>query len=385
MNMLRKTLSLLGTGLLYLALTAHTLAQTPAPATEPAWQKNGTFQRSASLPEQAAKAEADGQLLRAAKIYGKMATLATRNENRAFALVRRGDCLYTASKFKDSYRAYEKALNDTAFYVSLENVLERVRSLAEAFAKGEGVFFASSGTALAIQAHELILKVSPVGEQASQDRLKLAELYRENGNRDEARLTYREIIRRGPATPAAGRARLELGKLLLAEARVADADGELVRQADRELKTFLGQAATEANRNEVEALLRETAEIQATRLLELGQFYNQPAQLRLTAARRYLNDVNNRYPGTDAARKAASILTGLDAIPAAEPPAQPVATQPADASVAPMETILKESVQTPDAQTTPVNQQPLYIPENTDDAQPKKWLLPLYDLNEEGK
>jgi tetratricopeptide (TPR) repeat protein len=361
------------------------MAQTPTPEMEPAWQKNGVFQRSVSLPEQAAKAEAAGQLLQAAKIYGKMATLAKRNENRAFALVRRGDCLYTAKEFKSAYQAYEKALNDAAFYVSLENLLGRVRSLAETFARGEGVFFASSGTSLAIKAYELILKLSPVGEQASQDRLKLAELYRESGSRDEARLTYREIIRRGPTTPAAGLARLELGKVLLGEARVADADGELVRQADLELKTFLSQAATDANRGEVEALLRETAEIQATRLLELGQFYNQPAQRRLVAARRYLNDVSKRYPGTDAARKAASILTGLDAIPAAEPIAQPASTGSAVESAAPMETILKESVQTPEAQTAPVENQRLYIPENTGDGQSQKWLLPLYDLNEEGK
>lgn len=279
---------------------------------DPAWEAAAGLFGHGDWPEQAEALRRKGRYAKAAKRYLKMAAKATRPESRVYAYTRAGDCHFEARNYNSAFDAYESALEGTAMDIKFDHVLERIRALAEKFEQGDGRFFGRSLSS-AIEAWELIREIMPLSETAPSDRLHLANLYRENGDVEEATAGYRTLIEQYPGATEARYAHFHLAKMLLKRAAFGDQDGALTEEAANLLETYLEVAPEDTKKRErAENLLRSVREDRATTILERAQFYLWPAHHRPEAARRYLAKLQQPpYDNTAVAKQAVGMLRQL--------------------------------------------------------------------------
>jgi len=298
------------------------------------------FSRQKELARQGEQAENRGDYTAAAKAYRKSSLYALDNRTRAGLLLRQAECYVQAADPYEAFTAYKTLLESYPLHVPYDRVLPRLRQLAGDFERGAGSWFGFSNRTKAIEVYELILQETPVGSGAIQDSLNLGALLAATDRSAEAIPVYREALKRFPGDPLAPQLRLELGMLLAEDSRTGDGDGQQARQAVRELQTFAKARPDDPRKADAEALVALIDERRAEALYNLGQFYLKPAHRREPAARRYLNDVVRDHPGTVAASQAETLLASLGPAPVTpeEPePARVVAapgTSPAAKAVA---------------------------------------------------
>jgi len=342
--------------------------------------------KKASLLRKAQSLESRGKWRAAAKRYRKAEKYAAEDRERADFVFRRGECFFRAEQPYPAYEAYKQALASYPMFVPFEQVIDRLRGLAEQFAEGRGAPLGLSNRGIAIEVYELILKKAPAGKKAPADALRLGQLQAETKQSELAVLTYRDLIKRHPLSEQAATARVEIAELLLELSQEGDGDGRLVRQARRELETVLAKAPKDERREEAEALLSKADERQADALCGLGEFYLRDSHQRLSAARRYLHDVVREYPSTKSATMAKALLQQVAILQEAEPAKPAPAATPAPVpepspGVAPPKPAEKTVVRPPAKEMTPDKlrkrspDKPLRAQEGAG-----KWLLPLEDF-----
>jgi outer membrane assembly lipoprotein YfiO len=332
------------------------------------------------LTAKAADYESRGKFKAAARVYKKIARLATIDMNQATAYLRQGDCEYTAGRERRTVDAYKKAIEYTA-YVPINRVVDRLRELAEAFAAGKASLFHVGDPDTAIEIYEVVQRYAPAGRNAAADSLRLAQLQAETDRTEEAIVTCRELLRRHEGSREEPEARFLLAGLYLKSAESGDGDGYQTRQAQAELEELVALFPEHSSASESQRLLQSIRRKQAATTLELGRFYTSKSHLRLPAARRYLWDVVSLYGDTPAAGEARNLLLAMGEDPTSLPP---VALPEPAAPAPPPE---RSSAAAP---PPPTESQPAMLPpQRTDGGSGResvrqreavsKWLLPLED------
>lgn len=354
------------------------------------------YSRQKELVRQGEAAESLGHWATAAKAYGKSRLYALDNRTRAQLVLREAECWSQGGKLYKALDAYKTLLESYPLHVPYDRVLPRLRQLAGDFERGAGSRFGFRNRTKAIEVYELILQETPVGSGAIQDSLNLGGLLTAAQRQEEAISVYREALKRFPGDPQAPQMRLELGRLLADGSRHGDGDGQVARQAVRELDAFVKAKPDDPQRGDAQFLLSLIDERRADALYELGRFYLRPVHRREPAARRYLAEVVRDYPGSTAASKASQLLASLGpapatpefpveavpavataAAPAAAPEEPPPAAKPAKVK-APARRLLDGFL--PGGRADEGKPRTFRTLEEREDV--KKWLLPLGDVNE---
>ncbi len=282
---------------------------------DPAWEETGGLFGHGDLLERARRFEEKGRPAKAAKTHLRMADIATHAQARTFARTRAGDLFFKAGKYTAARDAYKEALAEAAGHIRYVHILEQLRKLTEKFENGAGRWFGGNLSS-AIDTLELILETSPLGEHAAADRLKLADLHRKNGDYEQATAAYRSLLHQYPRKQVAQHARFRLAEMLLKRGRLGDRDGSLHQEAKTLLEQYMA-AATESteHRKEAEAMLEETHQFEARRILEKARFYTWEIHRRPEAARRYLAMLDEPpYDDTPAAAQAKQIERELQEV-----------------------------------------------------------------------
>ncbi|MBT3376793.1 MAG: tetratricopeptide repeat protein [Lentisphaerae bacterium] len=328
--------------------------------------------------ERAESLERLGRFKAAAKRFGVLASEVESRGDAAQFTFRQAECLFRAGELHDAYEVYEELLEKHPLHAPFADILQRLRDLAERFARGEGTFLAVRNRALAADIYEGILERAPTGQRAAGDTLRLAELQTAMGTPDDAVFTYRQLLKAFPRAKEVADARLALGRLLLEVSGRGDGDGTLARQARSQLEAFIRHNPKHERRGEADLLLAIISERQARSLYELGEFYQRDAHRRAPASRKYLHDVLHEYPDTTYAVLARLLLEQVDQSEE-EAPAPLVARPKASGPKAPRSrTVLpRPEDMTPERRSAPKTYKPLGESQN-----PKKWLVPLSDLNQ---
>jgi tetratricopeptide (TPR) repeat protein len=375
-------------------LSAALLALAGAVACMAAEEGYGKYSRQRELARQGEQLENRGKYKAAAKAYGKSRLYAVDNRTRAGLLLREAECHVQRADPYDAFDAYTSLLESFPLHTPYDRVIPRLRQLAGDFERGRGSWLGIRNRSKAIEVYELVLQETPVGSGIIQDSLTLGGLLTATKRPAEAIVVYREALKRFPGDPLAPQLRLELGRLLTDECRTGDGDGQVARQAVRELRTFVQNSPDDPARPDAEFLLALVDQRRADALVSLAQFYLRPAHRREPAARRYLSDAIRDYPGTTAADEAGVLLASLGPAPVVpemqpEPgpaPAPAIAGTPA--ATAPVAQPAKEKG--PDRRLL----EGLLPGGTVDEGPPRemrslqdrdrvgKWLLPLGDLNE---
>jgi tetratricopeptide (TPR) repeat protein len=312
----------------------------------------------------------------AAKRYARAAAETEDKRERARLELRQAECLLRAGKLRSAFEAYQKLLDTYPFFVPYSKVVAQLHEIAARFAQGEGAVFAGTSRELAVEVYQFILMKAPAEAAAAADALRLARLQTDMEDYEDAVFSYRDVIKRYPRAPEAADARVERARVLLTLSERADADGRLVGEARNELTAFIRLYPEHQRRAEADELYARTQERQATALVQLGEFYLRPAHERVPAARRYLHDTVRRYPDTEAAALAKTILARVGEGDETEVAAAPE-TKPAVRRKFPAGPALPARPE--DMTPEKARVQRAIVPLKTADRL-QKWLLPLEDL-----
>ena len=259
--------------------------------------------RSALIEAQ--QAEVEGKYKAAAKMYHKLAGKLAERDLQAALYMREAFCWERAGKAHNAFECYRNTLQQFPLYISYDEVVPRLRQLAQNFLDGNGTFLGIRDRESAIAIYKLIILETPANSESPQDRTKLAKLLVDAGREEEAINAYAEMLRQYPSMYDA---RLEMAQLLMDLSRKSDGDGCRLRAAERHSRIIMEMNPNYQRKEEVLALIEEAREREAQRMLGMAQFYLRRSHYRPEAAKRYINELILKYQGSASAWEAKRLL-----------------------------------------------------------------------------
>ena len=157
-----------------------------------------TYRDIQNLKIEAGEKWADDDFTGAAKIYRKIAKKIDKPAEKAEMLLREAECYFEANKTHLASEAFRAIMKDYALYVPYTVVVERLRTLAERYADGNGTFWGIRDRSTAIELYFLILTDAPSIHVSLDDRLRLAELLKQDGREEEAVVVYQDALKMNP-------------------------------------------------------------------------------------------------------------------------------------------------------------------------------------------
>ncbi|HAR67770.1 MAG TPA: hypothetical protein DCR55_16415 [Lentisphaeria bacterium] len=383
------------------ALTTILLLATTATAVEMDWKPESKWRRGkgttvASLIRKAETAEKRGQFKRAIKIYADIETRSVNLRNRAKAVVMQGICYDRLGKPHPAADKFARAVDEFGTFIPFAVVQQHQIDIANRFYFGEkermmGLAFSNVDKALEI--YDSVAEHAPYGALTPTALYRGGLIAQQLKNYGGAIERFEKLLKRFPPNHSlAVDTRVDLANTLLLWAAQGDGDGTLVARAKRELETLRKTAGEHARIAEIDSLLGSSREMEAARLLYLGEFYQRDAHPRFDAARRYLQQVVTNFSDTASAGAASALLSALNMHSAAlgeseeltqeleKMPELPPAPAPQTQADAP------RTVSPPQATTRTLPPHPV---ESAEEPAPKhqsprssgRWLRPLDDLN----
>jgi tetratricopeptide (TPR) repeat protein len=358
-----------------------------------AWKLESTWRRGrsnsiATFIRKAEQACERGRFRKAIKWYGKIEEQSINLRNVAKAVICQGYCYEQLGERMKAVEKYRLAVDKHANAVkSFVEILKREYEIANYYYDGgtdRFLFMSFNNYDLAIEIYEHIATSAPFADMSADAVYRAAMLSHKMKYYEDAVDLYKKVINTYPRHPRARDARLDLAHTLIAYSREADGDGALIRRARKELVFLSRYGGDFERREEAKELLAETERIEAARLLYLGEFYQREAHPRITASRRYLQDVVDNYEDADMVRLADTLLYTLEDADVPETDEQPAPAAPPKIKLPPRQAAPEKVTPAPAARRPapkadpPAARKPL--PQKTG-VSSGKFLRPIEDLN----
>ncbi len=249
--------------------------------------------------------ESLGKYKKAAKQYLDLSKRTEDPKTKAAFILSAADCFLLMPKNHRALEEYKVLVKEYPLYIPYGHVVEQLRQVAQNFVDGNGTFWGIRDRDAAVEVYRMILHEIPSVHVALQDRLRLSELLVELDRGEEAVNEYQTILKQDPSMVDI---RIDLALLLSALSKKHDGDGSRRRAAVRHARLAMEQAPDHERKAELDAVLVDAQEADAASMLEQAKFYMVRSHRRLHAARRYLYDLQLKYPKTKAAAEAAQLL-----------------------------------------------------------------------------
>ncbi|MFT5130615.1 MAG: tetratricopeptide (TPR) repeat protein [Rhodothermales bacterium] len=297
------------------------LISSPLLAQEMEWKPESTWRKGkqssvASHIRKAEIAEERGNYKDAAKLYRKIQSASVNLRNQAKALIAQGRCLELLDKPYRAYECYAQAVDRFASFIPFSDVLARELDIANDIYYGKKEEFLwvikLSNYDRAIEIYDHIAKSAPYGDQTPEATYRAGLLNQREKFFEDAISRFEDVLNKFPTHDRAIDARIDLANTLLLHSAQADGDGALVKRARRELEYLKKRAPDHARSAEIDILAQSAQEMEAARLLYLGEFYQRDAHQRLGASQRYLREVMSEYDASESKDAAGALLTAIN-------------------------------------------------------------------------
>lgn len=268
------------------------------------------------LTKQAEALWGEGKFKAARKTFELVEQRSLSSRERAHAILAQGDCLLREGNEYKAFQKYKKAVDNYSSFIPMQRVLESEKRIADKYFAGNFgrfLFFHYSTRDKAVEVYTAITKAAPYGPLAATCLNLAAQQLWDDKEYQQSVDKYAELVTKYPDYEHAADARLEYVHELLQYAAISDGDGLLIAKANTELDKFLKLYPTHARADEARALRAEAREIEAKRLVYLGEFYQRHDSTRLPAASRYLGRVIKDFHDTKAAPEAEAQKALVDA------------------------------------------------------------------------
>lgn len=269
-------------------------------------------QRFSPLTVEAEQLWSSGKYKKARKLFERVEQLSLSSRERAHAILAQGDCYMKAGDEWKAFQRYQKAVDNYSSFIPYNRVLEIEYEIAErhfAGKKGSFLFISFSTRDKAREIYDHITAAAPYSEIAPKAAYRTAVMAYEDKDYELAIQKYTDMIATYSRHELAAESRVDLARCLVEYAKLADGDGLLINRANIEIDRFLELYPNHPRVEEARELQAMSKDIEAARLVKLGEFYQRSAHERLPASVRYLNAaMDPTYSGTPSQDRAKDLL-----------------------------------------------------------------------------
>jgi len=220
---------------------------------------------------------------------------------------------------------YQKLIDRYPYSDRIKDAIRREFEIANQFAGGEKMKVlglpALSGQDKAVELYTHIVRNAPFGTYGDQAQYKIGEVYKNQGEYDEARKAFQAVVDEYPNSELVSKARYQIAYSSMQESKKSQYNEQSAQQAIEEFQGFKNAFPTDQQSVEADESIKALRSKKAETNMEVAEFYEK--QNKLSSAEVYYREVASKYPDTPYARTAKKKLDEMVRKRAGEPSEQP--------------------------------------------------------------
>ena len=221
---------------------------------------------------------------------------------------------------------YQKLVDHYPYSDRIKDAVKREFDIANDFASGGKVKVlgvpALPGQEKALDLYKHIVKNAPFGTYGDQAQFSIGEVYKMQGEYQEAQKAYQAVVDDYPSSDLVSKARYQIAYCSMEASKKAQYDEKTAQRAIEEFQGFKQNFPTNEQSVEAEEAIKTLRAKNAMTNFETAVFYEK--QGKLNSAKVYYEQVARQYPETPAAqeakKRAEDILKKENGTPAASKP-----------------------------------------------------------------
>lgn len=196
--------------------------------------------------------------------------------------------------------SYQKLISSYPYSDRIKEAVKREFEIANLFAKGEKVKVlgmpALPGQEKAMELYNHIIKNAPFGSYGDQAQFKIAELYKAQGEFDEARKAFQAVIDEYPTSDLVPKAKYEIANVSMLASKATHEEDLHTDRALEEFQQYKQTFPAEAETAFAEASIKALRTAKAQSLWDIADFYEK--QKKWNSAKLYYTEIGERFADT---------------------------------------------------------------------------------------
>ena len=224
-----------------------------------------------------------------------------------------GLCWQAKGDLAKSADAFQKLVDHYPYSDRIKDAVKREFDIANEFASGGKVKVlgvpALSGQEKALELYKHIVKNAPFGTYGDQAQFNIGEVYKAQGEYQEAQKAYQAVVDDYPTSDLVSKARYQIAYCSMEASKKAQYDERTAQRAIEEFQGFKQNFPTNEQSVEAEEAIKTLRAKNAMTNFETAVFYEK--QNKINSAKVYYHEVIRQYPETPAAQDARKRLEEL--------------------------------------------------------------------------
>jgi outer membrane protein assembly factor BamD len=196
--------------------------------------------------------------------------------------------------------AYQRLVDRYPYSDRIKDAVKREFEIAQRFAAGDRVKVlglpALPGQEKAIEIYKHIVKNAPFGSYGDQAQFNIGEIYKSQGEFEEAQKAFQAVVDEYPSSELVGRARYQIAFCSLEASKRAQYDERSAQRAIEEFQGFKENFPSDQQVTQADESIRQLRNKKAQTSFETAKFYEKIN--RLSSAKVYYQEVMNQYSDT---------------------------------------------------------------------------------------
>ncbi|MBI3252307.1 MAG: outer membrane protein assembly factor BamD [Candidatus Omnitrophica bacterium] len=209
--------------------------------------------------------------------------------------------------------AYQKLIDRYPYSDRIKDAVKREFDIANEFAAGGKLKVlgvpALPGQEKALELYKHIVKNAPFGTYGDQAQFKIGELYKSQGEYEEAQKAFQTVVDEYPSSTLVAQARYQIAYSSMQASKKSQYNETYADRAIEEFQGFKENFPASKQSVEAEEAIKALRNKKAMTQLDVADFYEK--QNKFASARVYYQDLITQYPETPASAEARKRLDGI--------------------------------------------------------------------------
>lgn len=217
-----------------------------------------------------------------------------------------GLCWQSKGDIAKATDAFQRLVDRYPYSDRIKDAVKREFDIANEFAAGGKIKVlgvpALSGQEKALEIYKHIIKNAPFGTYGDQAQFNIGEVYKAQGEYQEAQKAYQAVVDDYPSSDLVSKARYQIAYCSMEASKKAQYDEKTAQRAIEEFQGFKQNFPTNEQSVEAEEAIKILRAKNAMTNYQTAIFYEK--QKRMSSAKVYYQQVIRQYPETPAAQEA---------------------------------------------------------------------------------
>lgn len=202
--------------------------------------------------------------------------------------------------------AYQKLVDRYPYSDRIKDAIQREFTIANEFASGSKIKIwgipALSGQDKALEIYKHIVKNAPFGIYGAEAQFAVGEVYKKQGDFDEARKAYQSVVDDYPQSELVSKARYQIAYVSMEASKRSQSSDQYAERAIEEFQGFKNSFPDDKQAPEAEESIKVLRAKKATALYDTAVFYEK--QKKYPSAKVYYQEILTKFPETPVAAEA---------------------------------------------------------------------------------